>query len=105
MSARPSATTGGALGIMHDIALTLNHELGNALVSLATLRHNPGAEINSPVLLAAIERDIASLETINRHLASIPTFSEVVPEETDLRALVREVGRRTGVMVEVRVLM
>lgn len=88
------------LALLHDIALTLNHELGNALVSLATLRHNPGAETNSPVLLAAIKRDIASLESINRHLASIPTFSEVTPEETDLRSLVREVGRRTGVMVD-----
>lgn len=88
------------LELLHDIALTLNHELGNALVSLATLRHTPGAESNSPILLAAIRRDIANLETINRHLSSIPTFSEVVPEEADLRALLRDVGRRTGVLVE-----
>lgn len=88
------------LELLHDIALTLNHELGNALVSLAALRHSPGAETNSPVLLAAIKRDIASLEAINRHLASIPTFSEVSPEETDLRGLVREVGRRVGVTVD-----
>ncbi len=88
------------LELLHDISLTLNHELGNALVSLAALRHNPGSETNSPVLLAAIKRDIASLENINRHLASIPTFSEVLPEEADLRALLREVGRRTGVTVD-----
>jgi hypothetical protein len=88
------------LALLHDIALTLNHELGNALVSLAALRHNPGAETNSPVLLAAIKRDIASLESINRHLASIPTFSEVAPEGADVRALLREVGRKTGVAVD-----
>ena len=88
------------LALLHDLALTLNHELGNSLVSLAALRHNPGAETNSPVLLAAIKRDIASLEAINRHLASLPTFSEVEAETVDLRALVCSVGRKCGVMVE-----
>ena len=63
-------------------------------------RQNPGAETNSPVLLAAIKRDIAALEAINRHLASIPTFSEVMPEKVDLRALVSAVGRKGGVSVE-----
>lgn len=85
------------LTLLHDIALTLNHELGNALVSLTALRHNPTAENSSPVLIGAIKRDIASLESINRHLASLPTFSEVIPEESDLRAVLREVGKRTGV--------
>ena len=88
------------LELLHDLALTLNHELGNSLVSLTALRHNPGAETTSPVLLAAIKRDIASLEAINRHLASIPTFSEVNAESVDLRALVFAVGRKVGVVVE-----
>ncbi|ATC62509.1 hypothetical protein CMV30_00140 [Nibricoccus aquaticus] len=88
------------LALLHDLALTLNHELGNSLVSLAALRHNPGAETNSPVLLAAIKRDIASLEAVNRHLASLPTFSEVEAESIDLRALVHSVGRKCGVTVE-----
>jgi len=88
------------LSLLHDLALTLNHELGNSLVSLAALRHNPGAETNSPVLLAAIKRDIASLEAVNRHLASLPTFSEVSAESVDLRALVCAVGRKSGVVVE-----
>jgi hypothetical protein len=88
------------LALLHDLALTLNHELGNSLVSLAALRHNPGAETNSPVLLAAIRRDIAALEAINRHLASLPTFSEVSAERVDLRALACAVGRRCGIAVE-----
>ncbi|MGC4073900.1 MAG: hypothetical protein QM760_15610 [Nibricoccus sp.] len=88
------------LALLHDLALTLNHELGNSLVSLAALRHNPGAETNSPVLLAAIKRDIASLEAVNRHLASLPTFSEVEAESIDLRALVCAVARKCGVIVE-----
>jgi hypothetical protein len=89
------------LALLHDLALTLNHEIGNSLVSLAALRHNPGAETNSPVVLAAIKRDIASLETINRHLASIPTFSEVTGENVDLRTLLFAVHRKTGVAVNV----
>lgn len=88
------------LALLHDIALTLNHEIGNALVSLAALRHKPGAETNSPVLLAAIKRDIASLEAINQHLASIPTFSEVNAEDADLGQLLVQVGKRTGVTVK-----
>ncbi|MFT3780462.1 MAG: hypothetical protein QM790_00505 [Nibricoccus sp.] len=88
------------LALLHDLALTLNHELGNSLVSLIALRHNPGSETNSPVLLAAIKRDIANLETINRHLASIPTFREVDPEPADLRMIMRQVGEKTSVAVD-----
>lgn len=88
------------LALLHDLALTLNHELGNALVSLAALRHRPGAETSSPVLLAAIQRDIANLEAMNRHLASIPTFSEAAPEEADVRVLLRNVAQRAGVQLE-----
>ncbi|HEU5079990.1 MAG TPA: hypothetical protein VFT72_12325 [Opitutaceae bacterium] len=87
------------LELLRDIALTLNHELGNALVSLTALRHNQN-EGGSTVLLGAIKRDIASLETINRHLASLPTFGEVVPEESDLRAVLREVSKKTGVQFD-----
>jgi hypothetical protein len=89
------------LALLHDLALTLNHELGNSLVSLLALRHNPGAETNSPVLLAAIKRDIGNLETINRHLASIPTFREVDPEPADVRGLVRQVGEKLGISIDV----
>ncbi len=88
------------LTLLHDLALTLNHELGNSLVSLLALRHNPGAETSSPVLLAAIKRDIANLETINRHLASIPTFREVNPEPADLRGLVQQVAKRMDVAID-----
>jgi GAF domain-containing protein len=86
--------------LLHDIALTLNHELGNALVSLAALRHGANAEPISPVMLGAVKKDIASLENINRHLASIPTFREVEPEEADVRLLLREVARKTGIGLE-----
>ena len=88
------------LTLLHDLALTLNHELGNSLVSLIALRHNPGAETGSPVLLGAIKRDIANLETINRHLSSIPTFREVDPEPADLRGLLEHVGQKLDVEVD-----
>ena len=88
------------LTLLHDLALTLNHELGNSLVSLLALRHNPGAETNSPVMLAAIRRDIANLETINRNLASIPTFREVDPEPADLRGLLQLVATKMDVAVD-----
>lgn len=88
------------LALLHDLALTLNHELGNSLVSLIALRHNPGAETTSPVLLAAIKRDIANLETINRHLASIPTFREVDPEPSDLRNALSLVGEKMNIAVD-----
>ena len=88
------------LTLLHDLALTLNHELGNSLVSLLALRHNPGAETNSPVLLTAIKRDIGNLETINRHLASIPTFREVDPEPADVRGLVQQIGEKVGISVD-----
>ena len=53
------------------------------------------------MLLAAIKRDIGNLETINRHLASIPTFREVDPEPADLRGLIRQVGDNLGIAIDV----
>ncbi len=106
---RPAETAAGSLpsvqraeriGLLHDLALTLNHELGNSLVSLTALRHKPGAETNSPVLLAAIRRDIAALEAINRQLAALPTFLESTAERVDLRGLVHAVARKCGIGVE-----
>ncbi|PTY07326.1 hypothetical protein DB347_08465 [Opitutaceae bacterium EW11] len=88
------------LALLHDLALTLNHELGNALVSLAALRHRPGPESSSGVLMTAIHRDIANLEAINRHLGSIPTFSESVAEQSDVRTLLRSVAERTGAALD-----
>ncbi len=87
------------LTLLHDIALTLNHELGNALMSLTALRHSGGSDV-SPGLISAIRRDIGNLESMNRHLSSIPTFSEVSPEEADVRVLLREVARRTGLSLD-----
>jgi hypothetical protein len=87
------------LTLLHDIALTLNHELGNALMSLTALRHSGGSEVSAG-LISAIRRDIGNLESMNRHLSSIPTFSEVSPEEADVRVLLRDVARRSGLSLD-----
>lgn len=96
----PDAQRAERIALLHDLALTLNHELGNSLVSLTALRHKPGAETNSPVLLAAIRRDIGALEAINRQLAALPTFLESTAERIDLRGLVHAVARNCGIAVE-----
>lgn len=87
------------LTLLRELALTLNHELGNALVSLAALRH--AADAAPAALLDTVRRDIARIEAVNRHLVNLANFAEVQPQEIDLRDLLREVGGRCGVSVEV----
>ncbi|HEY0969134.1 MAG TPA: hypothetical protein VGD88_17205 [Opitutaceae bacterium] len=96
---RAQRTRADRLTLLRELALTLNHEIGNALVSLAAIRHV--AATPPPGLMEAAKGDIAKLEAVNRHLGSLANLTEIEPEEVDLRDLLREVGSKCGVAVEV----
>jgi hypothetical protein len=96
---RAQRTRADRLTLLRELALTLNHEIGNALVSLAAVRH--AAEAPPPGLMEAAKADITKLEAVNRHLGSLANLTEIEPEDVDLRDLLREVGSKCGVTVEV----
>ncbi len=89
------------LKLFHELALTLNHEIGNALVSLAAMRHAVGQTGLPTGMMDTVRNDIGKLEALNKHLVTLATLSEVEPEIRDMRDVLQGLGRRLGVAVEV----
>jgi len=88
------------LSLWRELALTLNHEVGNALVSLSSLRHFLEQEPKAAGLRVSVQTDLASLERMNTDLVHLANLSEVRAEPTDLRTLLAGVGEAHGLRVE-----
>jgi len=90
----------GRKELLREMALTLSHEVGNALVSLATLRQMGGS--NPPAGLWETARsDIAKLERLNGQLGLLQTLHECAVTAVDLRDLAQSVGDSLHLKVEV----
>lgn len=86
--------------LLRELALTLSHELGNALVSLATFRQAPPGK-SAAALMDTLKADIARLEALNRRLGLMQTLDEAEPKPVDLRELVKALGAASNLEVEV----
>ncbi|MBW7893591.1 MAG: hypothetical protein H3C27_00650 [Opitutaceae bacterium] len=86
--------------VLRELALTLSHELGNALVSLATFRQLPLARM-SEGMLETFKQDISGLEKLNQRIGLMQALDEEEPVSTDLRDLVKRVGKTCRLEVEV----
>ena len=91
----------GRHGLLRELGLTLNHELGNALVSLATLRLSTPEQPLPPAIYEAAKSDITKLEALNNHVAMMPSLHEAKAEPADIREIVKRVGSSIGLRVEV----
>lgn len=87
--------------LLHELGLTLSHELGNALVSLATFRQSSTAHPLPPSLIETVKNDVAKLEGLNRHLGMMQTLHEADGTPVDLRELAQTIGSVLGLRVEV----
>ncbi len=88
-------------GLLRELALTLSHEVGNGLVSLAIFRQlGPGKIPPAPILETA-RSDVLRLEELNRNLSLMQTLHEIVAIPVDMRDVAQEVGAALGVHVEV----
>jgi len=91
----------GRRGLLREVALTLSHELGNSLVSLATLRQfGRDGPPPAPLLETALA-DISRLEGLNRELGLMQTMHESDSASVDLREVVKAIGASLGLEVEV----
>lgn len=91
----------GRRGLLRELGLTLNHELGNALVSLATFRLSTPEQPLPPAIFEAAKSDIAKLEALNNHVAMMPSLHEAKAEPADIREIAQRVGASVGLRVEV----
>lgn len=87
--------------LLRELALTLSHELGNALVSLATFRQSSPDQPLPAALIETVKGDVAKLEALNRHLGLMQTLHEADIEETDVRSVAQTIGSSLGIRVEV----
>jgi len=91
----------GRRELLRELALTLSHELGNSLVSLATFRQSHAGRPLPDALIETIKRDIAYLEGLTTNLALMQQLHEAEPGPVDIREVAQTVGRSLGVRVEV----
>lgn len=91
----------GRRDVLRELALTLSHELGNALVSLATFRHSHGERPMPPNFVETIKGDVAQLEALNNHLALMQSLHEAEPMPVDVREIAQNIGHSLGLRVEV----
>lgn len=86
--------------LLRDMALTLSHEVGNALVSLSTFRQLESDRPLPAPMVDAIKRDVANLEALNGNLALLNTLYEAAPASFEVRELVGTVCQSLGVRSE-----
>lgn len=87
--------------LLRELALTLSHEVGNSLVSLATFRQAQSGRALPSALIETIKRDISHLESLNSNLAVMQRLDEAEPEALDIRELIQKIGEDLHVRVEV----
>lgn len=91
----------GRRALLREIALTLSHEVGNALVSLTTFRQmSPDRPLPS-ALIATIKDDVSKLEAVNDQFSLMEALHESQTEPVDIRDLAQAAGHALGVRVEV----
>jgi hypothetical protein len=91
----------GRRELLRELALTLSHELGNALVSLATFRHANGSQPLPAPLLETVRTDIGKLEALNDHFALMQALHEADSAPVDVRELAQGIGHALSLRVEV----
>ena len=89
------------LELLRDLSLTLNHEVGNSLVSLAALGNRPTQQRVPAALRKSIESDVARLNRLNRDLVQLAEFALMQPAKADLRKILEAAGETLGTPVEV----
>ena len=90
------------LAMLRDLALTLNHEIGNAMVSLNSLQHAMGhGDVPPAALLQSAAGDISHLAQVNSHLVHLSTLTEAEAAQVDLCELLKKVGQAGGLRVDV----
>ena len=91
----------GRRGVLRELALTLSHELGNALVSLATFRFSSPEQPLPAAIIETVKSDVVKLEALNDSLALMQTLHEADAAPVDVRELAQGIGHSLGLRVEV----
>ncbi len=86
--------------LLCELALTMGHELGNALMSLATFRQLGEDRPMPAELVASMKNDVRQLEALNDSMALMQGLHEAEVAPFDVRELMQTLGHSLGVRVE-----
>lgn len=86
--------------LLRDLALTLNHEIGNSLVSITSLCHGTTKSKIPAALRKSVESDVARLQKLNRDLVKLAEFSDMLPSHVDLKDVLSTIGTDLGAKIE-----
>ncbi|MEO5960050.1 MAG: hypothetical protein ABIZ49_00890 [Opitutaceae bacterium] len=90
----------GRRSLLRELALTLSHEVGNALVSLTTFRQSGDRTMPAP-MLETVRGDVAKLEALNDHFSLMQALHEAEATPVDVRDLAQTIGNALSLRVEV----
>ncbi|MBE7540407.1 MAG: HAMP domain-containing histidine kinase [Opitutaceae bacterium] len=85
------------IATLRDIALILNHEIGNALISLSTFSKINSSLLNLDTLRHIVEGDVDRLRELNSELAQLASISDVSPQLTDIVPLIRTIAQESSI--------
>src|SRR5581483_2047843 len=91
----------GRRDVLRELALTLSHELGNSLVSLATFRQSSAERPLPPPLMETMKGDVGQLEALNNNLELMQSLHESDPIQLDVRDVAQHIGHSLSLRVEV----
>lgn len=80
--------------LLRDLAITLSHEVGNALVSLSVLSRVKDPSKITGKILGVAKENVAHLEKLNSSLVDLSNFPAVSPADTDLCAILKRLGKK-----------
>jgi hypothetical protein len=92
---------GGLALWLRDLSMTLNHELGNALMPFAVLRNSKEPKEISSQLMEIVTRNIRYLEELNTKIANIGELVFEPRQVCDLRDLVGSLCNGRGINLEI----
>jgi hypothetical protein len=86
--------------LLRELGLTLSHEFGNSLVSLALLKQLPAQGAIAAPLLDTLRSEITRLEKLSDNIGLMQTLHEAVADSVDIRDVARAVGQACAIKVE-----
>ena len=102
MTERAKASREERMNILRDIALTLNHEIGNSLTSLSSISQSTLSQGTPDAIQGAYISDLKRLIRLNDELSQLASILEENAEVVDMRHILEELrDRNRGVHFEI----
>jgi hypothetical protein len=91
----------GRRSLLRELALTLSHEVGNALVSMVAFRQMNADHPTPAHIIETVKADVQKLESLNNQFSLMESLYDSEACVLDVRDLAQTIGHALGLRVEV----